>query len=117
MPYAKQLRDLLARIADCDDPELRRDLIRQYGIVLEKRFTQINSRHAAVIGNVENTLTDMIADLRQLITSGHVTLMNEVRENRQATSVKTHQLSNYVMALENKLDELAQFVLLKHDEQ
>lgn len=107
MPYATQLRELLEQLANTTDPTLRRDLIRQFGLALEKRLTQINSNQAAVIGKVEIDLRDEISRLRREI-------LEAIETNRELTSGKTHQLSNFVMSLENKIDELMQVVMLQN---
>jgi hypothetical protein len=36
----------------------------------------------------------------------------DVLANRQASAQKTHQLSNFMMAVENKVDELAEYITL-----
>lgn len=36
----------------------------------------------------------------------------DVITNRQATAQKTHQLSNFMMGVENKVDELAALIML-----
>lgn len=107
MPYATQLRELLEQLANTVDPETRRELIRQFGLALENRLTQINSNSAAVIGKVELDLREEINRLRREI-------IEAIELNRELTSGKTHQLSNFVMSLENKIDELMQMVMLQN---
>lgn len=123
MPYAQQLRSLLERIAQTDDLATRRELIRQFGVALEQRLTQINSNNAAVVGQVENTLRDDLGSVAAQIKALELsllklqnTLTGEIQQNREATSAKNHQLSNFVMSLENKIDELAQLVMLDENE-
>lgn len=111
MPYAKQLRDLLDQIAVCEDLETRRVLFRQFGLALENRFTQINSKQAAVVGSVENTVHDALSIIQQQL----IDMLAEIKDTREIASTKSHQLSNFVMALENKIDELAQLVMLNNE--
>ena len=110
MPYAKQLRDLLDKIATCEDPIERRTLMRQFGEALEHRFTQVNSKNAVALGAVENSVNDTLLAIKQQL----VVILQEISTNRDSAAIKAHQLSNYVMALENKVDELAQLVMLKN---
>ena len=116
MPTKYQLKiafDRLVAYISSGDPR-QGELVRAIAVALEERLRAVNSEDAVTIARIENELRDELARLRQDITVLHHALINEIKANREQASAKSHQLSNHVMGLENKVDELAQLVMLQN---
>jgi len=98
------------------------NLLNELSAAMEDQINKINNTSAARIGSVENEINlqiDMIRvelrNLADLNAQRHRDIKNDIVINREATSSKLHSLSNHMMGLTSKIDELAELVMAQHD--
>lgn len=108
---------VLAELARTTDQTRRNVLFIELAAAMEDQFRLVNSTLGSIVGAIENDLRLSIADmqtqlvaLRTLDAERDVAYRRDLEDRRDVVNQKLHQLSNFLQALDNKLNEQAEVI-------
>ena len=118
MPYLTQIRENIRRLADGHlTDEERSQLLRDLADLFVHQFNRQNNNAAVIIEkevlDIEqqfDTLASEVRAVRELMILRQNTLEQMVKDNHTNAANKAHQISNYVMAMEAKLNDIVELL-------
>lgn len=109
---ANRIQTILAQLAQEADPAKRADLLAAFGTALEARFNKMRNDALEVMERIENDTHEAIAVIQREIQEMRARELAHTRassERSEAINHKLHNLSNYLMAIDTKINEQAEF--------
>lgn len=111
----RNYKAVLAELARTTDQTRRNVLFIELAAAMENQFSQMNSTLGSIVGAIENDLRHAIADiqtelvaLRSLDAERDVLRQRALDARNDIVNQKLHQLSNFLQALDSKLNEQAE---------
>lgn len=108
---ANRIQTILAQLAQEADPAKRADLLTAFGTALEYRFNKMRNDALEVMARIENDTHEAIIGVQREIQEIRASALAHTRaeyERSDAINHKLHNLSNYLMAIDTKINEQAE---------
>lgn len=102
---------ILAQLAQETDPAKRADLLKAFGEALDLRFNKMRNEALEVMQKIENDTHDAIQAIEreiQEMRAAAVTHSRAESERAEKINHKLHNVSNHLMAIDNKINEQAE---------
>lgn len=118
MHTRRRTQAILRELAKEQDLTKRGELIIAFSDALEQRLINLNNSAAAIMGRIENDLRDELSRISGEIAALRALMDRSIAERadfEHSVRAKTHTISNQVMGIEYRFDELAQAITMLID--
>lgn len=105
--------EILKQLVSTNDPAERARLVIAFGEALDNRLLRLTDNVSTTMGRIEISVGDALDIMRQQMTEirqaeHHAAQLQS--DHRFNTAAKLHTLSNHIMGLEEKINEIAELV-------